>query len=963
MSQDAKESKSVKGRILVAGDVCLDVVSIPVPAPAAGSGKLDNWQQTGEVRTNYLPGGAFLLAEFIQASCPEHDVRAPIPGRPDELASRSNSERHMSMKEFLSISERLTRDEIVHSLLRLGVFKENPDSKEANTIRLSESHGFSGPAKDDPSLKILPPGDPDSSARIVVLDDTGNRFRRSPDQWPTVVDKPATAEPPVFIYKLHRPLPTGMVENKLWNAIMANHADRCIVVISVDDLREIDAPINRGLSWERTVLDLVWQLLNTDALKPLRDCPHLVVRLGLDGTLYWHREKEDEYYAWIVYDPNGIEGAGAGTRPGKMVGYASVFTASMTRQIADAGPIKSLSCEKDDEGKLNSPPEAIINAIKRGLIDSRRLLEIGFGRDILNPCYPKEELFEVRKDNESFFACQSVPIIHGASVPDRGYWRLIESLFSDKPDLLHRAVSMSATGAEPHNTKDIERLDKEDRKVYELLRQVPIAKFGKGLRAIDRCEIENYRALYDLMCEYTAMLSPPRPLSIAVFGPPGAGKSYGIKMVAKALENLEQRRPIEPITFNLSQYQRAEELADAFHLVRDRVLSGKMPLVFFDEFDTSLAGKPLGWLRYFLSPMQDGEFLDRGTPHPIGQAIFVFAGGTCGSYAEFAKPVMCVNPGEGDKEVLDTFRKAKGPDFLSRLRATLDIPGLDLQTDFDPYGPVEKFPSEPAILLRRANILAYQLKEKAPHLCDSKGVLNVSPSVLRALLHLPKFVHGNRSFEAMLDMSHFQNAEKFTPALLPASVHTELHASASQLAQLLSTDYPFRPKERELIARKIHEYYVKKRKSDPECKLSDPALRDWDDLSKDESGQKLQRSNLEQADHIAVKLRSVGLWFRKIIRGMPVDLNARTRIESKLLELAQLEHKRWIAEKRKAGWIAASDNLRASRCDRYLMHNALFPWDKLSDEQKKLDLDTVQNIPDFLAAAEYEIIQAEPEGE
>ena len=104
-------------------------------------------------------------------------------------------------------------------------------------------------------------------------------------------------------------------------------------------------------------------------------------------------------------------------------------------------------------------------------------------------------------------------------------------------------------------------------------------------------------------------------MKIILLGPPGAGKSFGVKMVAKELANLGLDRPIESITFNLSQYQKADDLADAFHLVRDKVLRGKIPLVFFDEFDTSLQGQALGWLRYFLAPMQDGEFLDRGAKH------------------------------------------------------------------------------------------------------------------------------------------------------------------------------------------------------------------------------------------------------------------------------------------------------------------------------------------------------------
>ena len=166
-------------------------------------------------------------------------------------------------------------------------------------------------------------------------------------------------------------------------------------------------------------------------------------------------------------------------------------------------------------------------------------------------------------------------------------------------------------------------------KAAALLSQAPIAVFAGALRTYDRREIENYRALYSLLHDYIRLREPERPLSVAVFGPPGAGKSFGVKQVAKALTEHNQKRPLVDLTFNLSQYQTADELAAAFHLVRDLVLQGKIPLVFFDEFDTALNVQKLAWLRYFLAPMQDGLFLDRGTLHPIGQAIFVFAGGTC----------------------------------------------------------------------------------------------------------------------------------------------------------------------------------------------------------------------------------------------------------------------------------------------------------------------------------------------
>jgi hypothetical protein len=42
----------------------------------------------------------------------------------------------------------------------------------------------------------------------------------------------------------------------------------------------------------------------------------------------------------------------------------------------------------------------------------------------------------------------------------------------------------------------------------------------------------------------------------------------------------------------------------------------------FDEFDSSRDGEPLGWLRWFLSPMQDGQVLYEGKPLLIGKCVF-----------------------------------------------------------------------------------------------------------------------------------------------------------------------------------------------------------------------------------------------------------------------------------------------------------------------------------------------------
>ncbi len=940
--------------IIVAGDICLDVIGIPVPPPPPSETQADNWRQTGETRTHYLPGGALLLERWVKAAAPEWSVQGIVPCRPAALSGGKEKLQPLTTDEFVEIAERVTRDEVVHSLLGVDAFPESPGVTNRRRRRIRTTHGFSGPIQGDPSLPVLPPP-ADPKTRIYVLDDTGNRFRHSRDHWPASWNQPTQDPQAVVVYKLHRPLPVPAGESSalamegnepdLWRTVEQRFGSNRIVIVTIDDLRALDAPISQGLSWERTALDIVWQLMNVDAFAELRECPHLIIRLGLDGAVYWHCAggSPPNYQAWLIYDPQGIEGTGASQCEGSMVGYGSAFTSGVVGQLAAAcSPPNEITAAEALQKNGEKIPPTVQDGIIAGLRASRRLLALGYG-DItqVKPEYPDGELFAAASHKDAFFACEPIPIIPGATVPDRAYWRLLDTIFKGKTGLLHKAVELSATGAKPRSTEEVE--------AARLLKGVPMAVFAKALRTCDRREIENYRALYTLMLDYINKPNPPRPLSVAVFGPPGAGKSFGVKMVAKALSQLGGPRPIETLTFNLSQYQDPDDLADAFHLVRDLVLRGKIPLVFFDEFDTTLGQTKLGWLRYFLAPMQDSEFLDDGTPHPIGQAIFVFAGGTCSTYGEFAKPFLA----PASDKLREDFKAAKGPDFLSRLRGTLDIPGLDLNVKFNAYGPVDSFPCEAAILLRRAGILSHQLREKASRLVDSTGALQVSPVVLRALLHTPEFLHGNRSFEALLDMSRLTGADKLTPSLLPSASHVELHANSSYLAQLIATHYPYPPRERDLIAASIQQSYIEQKSGGKRSAKgqADKTLQNWDDLPEE-----YKESNREQADHIAIKLRAAGLWFRKRIPGYSADTHAGQRLDDLLEVLAQSEHDRWVAEKRRSGWVPAAGVDRKYRNDALLLHNCLFPWKDLTEDLKNLDRDTVQKIPEHLAAADYEII-------
>jgi hypothetical protein len=200
-------------RIDVAGDVCLDLVGIPIPPPPGNPAAQDNWRLTGETRTHYLLGGAMLLTQWIETAAAGAVVRGMRPQLVEGLVLLDSAGKpkkkvgdELSTAEFLQIAERLKRDEVVHSLLALDLFRATPSSKTKDHIRVDVKHGFSGPPEGEPKLQLLPPDTAAGPADIIVLDDTGNRFRRAHKQWPSSL----SSADALVVYKLHRPLPAAV---------------------------------------------------------------------------------------------------------------------------------------------------------------------------------------------------------------------------------------------------------------------------------------------------------------------------------------------------------------------------------------------------------------------------------------------------------------------------------------------------------------------------------------------------------------------------------------------------------------------------------------------------------------------------------------------------------------------------------------------------------------------------------
>lgn len=269
---------------------------------------------------------------------------------------------------------------------------------------------------------------------------------------------------------------------------------------------------------------------------------------------------------------------------------------------------------------------------------------------------------------------------------------------------------------------------------------------------------EEYRELktfYDLINSYVRIPAPPRPLCLAVFGPPGSGKSYVVRELCTMLEknNHDTKLPFEEV--NLTEINSTTDLIRIVRRVHLTARKNAVPVLFFDEFDAPLAGVALGWLSRFLAPMQDGTLIEGGEKLVLKRALYIFAGGTAARLSDFGNPPTT------------QFREAKGPDFVSRLRGHIDVRG----------------PNDPArTLLRRAVLIHSALKdvEKARTGHENANPRGISPELLSAMLDVGRYRHGSRSIKAIIEMAAASTEETRELRLsdLPAdhvlSVHRDL---------------------------------------------------------------------------------------------------------------------------------------------------------------------------------------------
>ncbi|RAL14738.1 uncharacterized protein BO97DRAFT_465390 [Aspergillus homomorphus CBS 101889] len=558
----------------------------------------------------------------------------------------------------------------------------------------------------------------------------------------------ARAQCKKLIFKMTRPLARGAI----WDHIR-RRTKELFVIVDANDLRAEGLDISRHLSWESTAQTFVKYAASTRWLHSLIYCPHLIVLFGCEGVIHCKEGQESTLY----FDPKNAEGDFASRHSKGIVDVTGAFIAGLASSISDS----SVASKTEIDGILPS-------AIRQGLTSARRLVEEGFiSYKNSTPDYPVEQVTAKREQNHTI---SSIRIPKEDSKPNS--WSIFLNLMGDTTEIA-RFIVRNGPGV--------------------VLSRVQTAQFGQLITA-DRQEMEGFRAITNLVEEYING-SKIEPLSIGVFGPPGCGKSFALTEV---ITGGPHPAKVEKKHFNISQFQQYSDLLSAFQEIRDVVLSGKIPMALFDEFDTSFGTTKLGWLRYFLAPMQDGRFLDQGQTHPLGRSIFVFMGGTSATFADFVKSTGSVDqPGEAPnpktRKCSETqhFKSVKGPDFVSRLRGYVDIRGPDRLNNLDRMYSIRR-----AILLRA--LLERRMNMSSQH-------LHVDDTVLAGLLKVPEFNHGARSLEAILDMSRVSGRREFERAALPSEHQLCLHVKSEVFMDLVRTKDGLPDPLHENVSRKIKE--------------------------------------------------------------------------------------------------------------------------------------------------------------
>ena len=533
-------------------------------------------------------------------------------------------------------------------------------------------------------------------------------------------------------------------------------ANKTILLFNVNELRRGGFNIEKGISWETIVKQ------TTAALKIIYDKKYsvtaFIVCFDQEGCLIYYGETGN---VELFFYPDEIEGDFVLREKKRVFGSIITMQVSLAYTLSSDYKIKyNMTDDAPFERKLG-------DGVKTGLVVMREIAKKGFTKTA-KVRYKEIAEAVINKDTQN----RVYPTLCETNIKD------VNNGFS----ILNHQIN-SIVGK---NTSSI------DKEVFIICKEIvtkgktecntfPYLRYNK-LITYDKFEIEQLRNVHNLFRSYIENIESDKPLSICVFGPPGAGKGFVIEQIIASID--EGMKKTQMFRFNVSQLKGQEALAKIFHQARDAGLKEKLPIIFFDEFDSKYNGEKFGWLKYFLAPMQDGEFTDDGCSHAIGRGIFIFAGGTSDNLQSFK-----VQASKLESSV-------KANDFLSRLKGHINVVGpnpikcaysnlpkndsLCECNYFDNKNTpkteeaqdkkceycknIPELSCEFDYMLRRATLLRSVLEKKLG--IGKNTEIKIDDNVLKAFIKVEEYLYGSRSLEAIVQTSDITPGGFFSPACI-----------------------------------------------------------------------------------------------------------------------------------------------------------------------------------------------------
>lgn len=787
---------------------------------------------------------------------------------------------------------------------RDGNYRGGSDAKVWRTQTLLGYGGGENAEQDlEAYRKRLAAGDRHGTPAILVLDDAGAGFRSAPNAW-CLPEKPTGGSVPQWIIlKMANPL----VQGDLW-AHLEQFADRTVTVISSSDIRRQCVSVSQGLSWELAAEQLR-EVLADPHLKPLCRSRHLIVTFSCDGALWLERTAADTWEATLIYDPSGAEGEFDRLFDGGALGYMSCMLAAITAGMLDVVRKPDGTLQKPDE---DATRKCVYQAICAGLTAMRDLRTTGHGPAEKPGCgFPAGRLAGRIASDVGNWA--KTPVPWSVDPSSRTHlWTIIEAAqrpagATMSPSLVGLAGQVVIRGR-------------------RTLAGFPHARFGK-LCTADRREIEALRTIRGLMLRHREKPSAS-PLCIGVFGPPGAGKSFGVGEIAHSVYG--EKAWLE---FNLSQFNEPEDLIGAFHQVRDRVLSEGIAVVFWDEFDS----KEYQWLRYLLAPMQEGRFQQGQITHSLGHCVFIFAGATSSTFKDFG-------PGN-TSESIQQFKLKKGPDFKSRLDAVYEVLGPNQRmlppADGASQSPMRPDPKDACSPLRRALVIRERVSS------DPDARLDFDAGLLNALLRIGKYTHGTRSLMKVVQGLKAGEGDRVRRSCLPSPVQLQmLVEDVDHFHELMGEGDDFRALvEKHNLPSRIHEFW-RELSTKQGWKMKPHLDKPYEQLAPVD-----KEDNIAAAHRMPDVLALAGMRLTAGEASKEEEDQVRRHIEHHLEVLAEAEHDGWMDHKLSKGW-----HYDKVRDDANMKHNALVPYAELKQSDKAKDRDVVRHYPDMTRLAGFKIV-------